>query len=101
VIARVWHGRTKTEHVDSYESHLRPERLPALSKVPGFVSSYLLRQTMADEVEVITAIFCDSLGALRNFTGPEYETAIIPEDRRQCLKRFDAKDAHYEAGGKR
>jgi hypothetical protein len=56
---------------------------------------------MADEVEFIAIIFCDSLDALRNVTGPGHETAIIPEDLRQCLKRFDAKCAHYEVVGKR
>ena len=27
---------------------------------------------------------------------PEYETAVIPEERRKYLSRYDAKSAHYE-----
>jgi heme-degrading monooxygenase HmoA len=96
VIARVWHGWTKTEDAEGYESHLKPELLPGLSKVKGFVGSHLLRRNVGNEVEFITVIFWESLDALRVLTGPDYETAMIPEDRKRYLARFDAKAAHYE-----
>jgi len=35
VIARVWHGYTKPEHADAFESMLKPELLPGISKVKG------------------------------------------------------------------
>ena len=28
--------------------------------------------------------------------GPDYETAVIPEERRKYLSRHDAQSAHYE-----
>ena len=96
MIARVWRGWTTPEHDDSYESHLRPELLPGLSKVKGFAGSHLLRRTVNDEVEFTTIIFWDSLDAVRAVAGPDYETAVIPEERKQFLKRYDAKAAHYE-----
>jgi heme-degrading monooxygenase HmoA len=96
VIARVWHGWTRTEDADSYESHLKPELLPGLSKVKGFAGSRLLRRTVADQVEFITIIFWDSLDAVRAVAGPDYETAVIPEERKKFLQRFDEKAAHYE-----
>jgi hypothetical protein len=33
--------------------------------------------------------------------GPDYETAMIPEERKKYLKRFDAKAAHFEVVEKR
>ena len=96
MIARVWHGWTRPEDADSYESHLKPELLPGLSKVKGFAGSRLLRRTVADEVEFITIIFWDSLDAVRAVAGPDYEAAVIPEERKKFLQRFDAKAAHYE-----
>ena len=56
----------------------------------------MLRRSVGDEVEFITVIFWESLDALRVLTGPEYEIAMIPEDRRKYLVRCDAKAAHYE-----
>jgi hypothetical protein len=32
MIARIWHGWTKPEDADAYESHLVPELLPGLSE---------------------------------------------------------------------
>lgn len=96
MIARVWHGWTKPEDAEGYESHLKPELLPGLSKVKGFLGSHLLRRSVGGEIEFITIIFWDSLDTVRAVAGPDYETAVIPEERRKYLKRFDAKAAHYE-----
>ena len=96
MIARVWHGWTKREEEDGYEAHLKPDLLPGLSQVKGFLGSYLLRRAVGAEVEFVTVIFWDSLEDLRAVAGPDYETAIIPEERRRYLQRFDGKAAHYE-----
>ena len=96
MVARVWHGFTRLENADAYESMLKPELLPGLSKVTGYQGSYFLRRTIGDEIEFITIILWDSLDSVRAVTGPDYETAVIPEERRQYLSRFDQKAAHYE-----
>ena len=96
MIARVWHGYTKPENADAYEAMLKPELLPGLSKVPGYQSSYLLRREAGSEVEFITIIFWDSIEAIRAVTGTDHETAVIPEERRKHLSRYDTKASHYE-----
>lgn len=101
VIARVWHGWANLEDADKYEEHLRPELLPGLSKVPGFRGSYLLRRAVRDEVEFVTIILWDAVENVRAVAGEDYEKAVIPEERRRYLKRFDARAAHYEVVEKR
>ena len=96
MIARIWHGWTKPEHADAYESHLVPELLPGLSEKKGFQRSHLLRRAVGDEVEFITIILFDSLDDVRGIAGPDYEKAVIPADRLPLLSRHDAKAAHYE-----
>jgi heme-degrading monooxygenase HmoA len=96
MIARVWRGYTPPESADAYESMLKPELLPGLSTKAGFRGSYLLRRAAGAEVEFITIILWDSLDAVRALTGPDYETAVVPEERRRHLSRFDAKASHYE-----
>lgn len=96
MIARIWHGYTKPEHADAYEAMLKPELLPGISKVKGYRGSYLLRRAAGSEVEFITIMLWDSIDAIRAVAGPDYETAVIPEERRKYLSRRDAKSAHYE-----
>lgn len=97
MIARVWHGYTKPEHADAYENMLKPELLPGVSKKKGYRGSYLMRRDLGVEVEFITILLWDSLDDVRAAAGhDDYETAIIPAERRRYLERFDAKAAHYE-----
>lgn len=98
MIARVWHGYTKPEHADAYEAMLKPELLPGISKAKGYRGSYLLRRNLGAEVEFITMMLWDSTDSIREAAGhDDYETAIIPEERRKYLSRYyDTKAAHYE-----
>ena len=96
MIARIWHGRARLEHADAYEALLKPEVLPGIGKVKGYRGSYLLRRQAGEEVEFVTVILWDSIDAVRDFAGPDYETSIIPEERRKYLSYHDPKAAHYE-----
>lgn len=96
MIARIWHGYTKPEHADAYEALLKPELLPGVGKIEGYRGSYLLRRVAGDEIEFITIMLWDSIDAIRAVAGPDYETAVIPEERRRYLSRHDARSAHFE-----
>jgi heme-degrading monooxygenase HmoA len=96
MIARIWHGYSKPEHADAYEALLKPELLPGIGRVAGYKRSYLLRRDLGDEIEFIAIMFWDSLEAIQAVVGADYETAVIPEERKQYLARHDAKSAHYE-----
>jgi len=96
MIARVWHGYTKPEHAAAYEAMLKPELLPGIGKVKGYRGSYLLRRDRGGEVEFITIMLWDSVDAIRAVAGPDYEAAVVPEERRRYLSRYDPKSAHYE-----
>jgi len=96
MIARVWHGFTKPEHADTYESHLKPELLPGLSQKKGYRGSYLLRRAVGDEIEFTTIILWESLDDVRAIGAQDYEKAVVPEARLPLLTRYDARAAHYE-----
>jgi heme-degrading monooxygenase HmoA len=96
MIARVWHGYTKPENASAYEAMLKPELLPGIGKAKGYQGSYLLRRQLDTEIEFITIMLWDSLDDIKAVAGPDYEAAVIPEERRKYLARYDAKSAHYE-----
>src|SRR5512145_2489718 len=96
MIARVWHGYSTPEHADAYEAMLKPELLPGISGKHGYRGSHLLRRDLGDEVEFITILFFDSLDDIRAIAGPNYDVAVIPEERKRHLSRFDATARHYQ-----
>jgi heme-degrading monooxygenase HmoA len=96
MVARVWRGYATHEHADAYAAMLKPELLPGLSLVTGYRGSYLLRRDHPDEVEFITIILWDSLEAIKAIAGEHYERAVIPEERRKHLLRWDNVAAHYD-----
>jgi heme-degrading monooxygenase HmoA len=75
---------------------LKPELLPGIGKVKGYRGSYLLRRNAGAEIEFVTIMLWDSIDAIRAVTGPDYETAVIPEERKKHLSRYDPKSLHYE-----
>lgn len=97
MIARIWHGYAATvEHADAYESMLKPELLPGLSQVPGYRGGYLLRRQAGEEIEFITILIWESLDAIKAVAGNDYEKAVVPEERRPHLVRWDDRAQHYE-----
>ena len=97
MVARLWHGYCSSrEHADAYEAMLKPELLPGISKTKGYRGSHLLRRDIGSEIEFITILFFDSLDDIKAIAGADYETAVIPAERRQHLSRCDAKASHFE-----
>ena len=96
MISRLWHGWTTREKADAYEELLRSEVLPGIHRVKGFKGAHLLRRDGKEEVEFLTLTMFDSLDAVREFAGEDYEVAVVPPQARKLLARFDERSAHYE-----
>ena len=98
MISRIWHGWTTPANADAYESLLHREIFEGIvgRKIPGFRSIDLLRRDAGGEVEFVTIMWFDSLDAVREFAGTDYEVAVVPPAARSLLKRFDQRSAHYE-----
>lgn len=97
MIARIWHGWTSPENADPYEAHLRGDVLPGIEeRIRGFQGVYLLRREAGDEIEFITMTLWDSLEAVREFAGEDYEVAVVPDTARRLLSRFDQRSVHYD-----
>ncbi len=96
MIARVWQGWTKAQDADRYETHYRSEVAASLRQVPGFRGARLLRRTVGDETEFISLTFFDDLAAIHLFAGDDHETAVIADEARAVLVRFDDRVRHYE-----
>jgi heme-degrading monooxygenase HmoA len=96
MIARVWHGWTRTADAEHYDAHYRNDVLPELRRIAGFRGARLLRRAVADETEFVSLTFFDDIEAVRAFAGTGYESAVVAETARRVLVRFDERVVHYD-----
>jgi heme-degrading monooxygenase HmoA len=92
----MWRGWAPADRAGEYERHYRYEVLPVLGGVAGFEGARLLRRTHGDETEFVSLTFFDDLDAVRAFAGPDYETAVVADEAREVLVRFDDHVGHYD-----
>lgn len=98
MISRIWHGWTSHENADKYEALLRKEIFVGIQNrgIRGYKGIQLLRREVEDEVEFVTIMVFDTIEAVREFAGDEYERAVVPKNARELLSRFDERSQHYE-----
>jgi len=98
MITRIWHGWTTPANADKYEALLKEEIFVGITnrRIPGLNDIQLLRRAVDAEVEFITIMRFESLAAVREFAGEDYEAAVVPEKARRILARFDERSQHYE-----
>jgi len=98
MISRIWHGWTTLTNANAYEDLLNEEIFVGIhnQEVRGYRGIQLLRRDIDDEVEFVTIMRFDTLEAVRNFAGEDFEAAVVPPKARALLTRFDIRSEHYE-----
>ena len=98
MISRIWHGWTTHANADVYEGLLREEIFVGIKdrSIKGFRNIQLLRREIGEEVEFVTIMEFDSIDAVKEFAGQDYEACVVPPKARAVLSRFDQRSQHYE-----
>ncbi len=103
MISRIWHGWTTPANADKYEAMLKEEIFVGIldRNIRGFRKIQLLRRNVGAEVEFATIMEFDTLEAVREFAGEDYEACVVPAKARAVLARFDQRSQHYEIEAER
>lgn len=98
MVVRIWHGWTTPANADVYERMLKEEIFVGIRGrgIRGFRGIELLRRDVGPEVEFVTIMDFDSIDAVREFAGEDYEACVVPPKARAVLARFDTRSQHYE-----
>lgn len=98
MIARIWHGYTTIENSSAYEIMLKEEIFTGIKKrnIRGFIDIQLLTRKLSNEAEFVTIMRFESINAVKDFAGDDYEKAVIYPDAKTLLVRYDERSDHYE-----
>nr|WP_321236755.1 antibiotic biosynthesis monooxygenase [uncultured Psychroserpens sp.] len=96
MIARVWKGRTKIEHLDAYTAFMKARAIPDYKNTNGFVKLTFLKRTDHEFAYFNLVTFWKNLEVIKNFAGHNFENAkYYPEDKNYLID-FPEKVTHYE-----
>ena len=99
MIARHWTGLCKRERALDYISHLENETFKDLVSIKGFVKASILKRETEWGVEFLITTHWESIDAIRQFAGPDFENAVVPRFVREIMVRYDARVRHYDIHG--
>lgn len=97
MISRIWHGYSTKENADTYEKLLKNEIFVGIKNrnINGYKGIQLLRRELESETEFITIMWFDSIEAVKEFAGTDFEKAVVPEKAQKVLSHFDKISQHY------
>jgi antibiotic biosynthesis monooxygenase (ABM) superfamily enzyme len=79
MIARIWHGWTKSADANAYEKLLRDEIFPSIAarRIAGYRDAELFIREAGNEVEFITLLRFESMDAVKEFAGSDVNKPVI------------------------
>lgn len=96
VVVRMWRGSTgRGEDADAYLAHLTGTVMRDLADIPGYRGAEVLRRTTDSSEEFFVVTRWASMDAVRNFTGPDVEHAVVEPPARAVLQEFEDRVRHY------
>ena len=96
MIARIWNGSTRDVDADRYLTHLRRHVIPELTSIDGYRGIQVLRRQQAGTTEFLVLTRWESMAAIRHFTGPDTDAAVVAPEAQALLQTYDRHVAHYD-----
>ena len=95
MIARVWRGVIRAEHVEEYIKYIEATGGGGYKRTPGNQGAWTMSRIDGDRAEIIALSFWDSRAAIEGFAGPDIEQSVLyPEDEHYLLGPSTI--THYE-----
>lgn len=96
MIARIWKGKTKIEHLEKYTEFMKVRAIPDYKKTEGFVKLTFLKRTDNEFAYFNLITYWKDLEVIENFAGADLEKAKYYEEDKKYLVDFPEKVTHYE-----
>lgn len=96
VVARMWHGRTRTSIADEYYAYLKAEGIDKIEAIPGNLGAQILRRTDGATTEFTVISYWESREAIKAFAGNDIEKTHFLAKDPQYLLELEPKVKHFD-----
>lgn len=96
MIARIWKGTTKIEHLEAYTRFMKIRAIPDYKKTKGCVKLIFLKRTDNEFAYFNLITFWKDFEVIENFAGADIEKAKYYDEDKNYLIDFPEKVTHYE-----
>lgn len=94
--ARVWEGKTKIEHSETYTKIIKERDIPDYRKTVGFIKLTFLKRSDNEFTYFKLLTSWTGLDTISNFTGPNMEKPVSYKEDKKYLVDFPGSVMHYE-----
>ncbi|MGE5107386.1 MAG: hypothetical protein ACM3H8_07570 [Sphingobacteriales bacterium] len=96
MIARTWHGRTKTTDAVIYREYVEATGIKELTSTKGNLGAQIWQQQEGDITHIIVLSWWNDMGSIKAFAGNDIAIAkYYPEDTKYLLE-LEPNVQHYE-----
>jgi heme-degrading monooxygenase HmoA len=96
MISRIWKAIATASGARQYAEHFHGHVLQDLRAVPGYQGALLLQRPQDNRVEVVVISFWESEEAIRAFSGPHIDRAVVAQEARDVLESYDETVSHFD-----
>jgi heme-degrading monooxygenase HmoA len=96
MIARIWRGRTPSSQANEYLEYLKKTGLKDSRSTNGNQGVYILRRLKDGEAEFLFLSLWESMAAIKQFAGNDYEKAKYYPADKDFLLEMEPTVSHYE-----
>ena len=96
MIARMWHGRTRTADAAAYRQFVIETDIADYTSVKGNLGAQIWQRQEGDITHIWTVSWWESYESIKKFAGEDFEKAKYYEEDKKYLLEFEANVMHCE-----
>jgi heme-degrading monooxygenase HmoA len=96
MIARLWHGRTKTSDAVAYRQYVINTGIKGYRSVKGNLGAQIWQQQEGSVTHICTLSWWEDYESIKAFAGEDFEKAKYYEEDKKYLLELEPAVQHYE-----
>lgn len=95
IIARIWHGRVRSDKAKEYYEYLVKHIIPDIESIKGNLGVTIMMKPEGDVTHIMVISYWESIDAIKQFAGEDISKARYYEEDKKYLLEFEPSVEHY------